>query len=143
MLAPVAAAFYNPQVVPMTTPAWFGLGLALCGFALEAVADQQKWNFKSAGGKGVIMDGVYRYVQYPNYTGEIVFWTGLSSVAYGSIPSGPWRSLAFVAPVFIAFLLTKFSGIPLTEKSRRKRLADDEKYQKYRKSTSLLIPGLY
>ena len=51
-----------------------GLALSAFGFLLEAVADYQKFSFKSSGGNNLMTSGLYSIVQYPNYTGEILFW---------------------------------------------------------------------
>ncbi len=57
----------------------------------------------------------------------------------------PWSRVpvAFLPVAFCVMLLTKVSGIPLSERSRAKRFADDEKYQEYNKKTSKLVPGIY
>lgn len=51
--------------------------------------------------------------------------------------------LAFLPAAFATLLLTKVSGIPFSERSRAKRLANDDKFKEYSKKTSKLVPGLY
>jgi steroid 5-alpha reductase family enzyme len=60
--------------------AWIGTGLAWMGAVLEAVADAHKFVAKS-GAQGTAFrgptGGVYRVTRHPNYTGEVLFWSGL------------------------------------------------------------------
>lgn len=58
-----------------------GVGLAWTGAVLEAVADFHKIVVKNKGKKSDDFSGpfggVYRITRHPNYTGEVVFWTGI------------------------------------------------------------------
>jgi steroid 5-alpha reductase family enzyme len=74
--------------------------------------------------------------------GEILFWTGLGWYWSASLPLS-LLPVAFLPAAFVTLLLTKVSGIPMTEKSRAKRFANDQKYADYVKRTSKLIPGIY
>ncbi len=121
---------------------WPGLVVAASGLVIEGVADWQKFRFKqNKGGETLMTEGLYRYVQYPNYTGEIVFWSGLGIYWLGNLAR--FQPLALLPAAFATFLLTKVSGIPLSEKSRSRRFADDPVYREYNRSTAWLVPGLY
>ena len=67
-----------------------GIGLAIFGAVLEAVADLQKYLVKQSAGntKENQFYGptglTYRLCRHPNYLGEILFWTG---VFVGGVPS--------------------------------------------------------
>lgn len=57
-----------------------------------------------------ISTGLYKYCRYPNYSGEILVWTGLTVVAGtgGVLLKQPWVVLS---PTFIAALLLFVSGV--------------------------------
>lgn len=52
-------------------------------------------------------------------------------------------AMAGVSPGFVTFLLTKVSGIPMSETKYDKRFEKDEKYQEWKKSTPILFPKLW
>ncbi len=120
-----------------------GWGIAIVGLIIETVADQQKMNFKSKAGNGskLYTAGLYKYVRYPNYTGEILFWIGICVASAGVFVGLRWLSL--VSPFFIILLLLKVSGIPYLERGRAKQYGDDKGYQSYLKKTKALFPGIY
>lgn len=68
----------------LKTLQWTGVVLAFGGLALEAIADQHKFNTKRRhkiefGEKRFVgpTGGVYSVCRHPNYLGEMMFWTGL------------------------------------------------------------------
>ena len=71
--------------------------------------------------------------------GEICLWSGVFlSALNGFNQSGQW--ICLLSPIFVAFLLTQMSGIPILEKSAQKRWGEDPAYQTYKKNTPVLIP---
>jgi steroid 5-alpha reductase family enzyme len=69
----------NPKFLLITQS---GLGLAVCGAILEAVADLQKYTVKQKqNGDEKTFEGPtewsYRVVRHPNYLGEVIYWTGI------------------------------------------------------------------
>jgi steroid 5-alpha reductase family enzyme len=120
---------------------WPGLGIAAIGFVIEAFADAQKFSAKSGGNGGLVTNGLYSIVQYPNYSGEIMFWLGMGYYWYKQLEKHCW--LAFLPAAFVSLLLIKVSGIPLSERSRAKRFAQDAAYKSYNAATKWLIPGIY
>ena len=61
----------------------------------------------------------------------------------------PWQWVSLVSPLFVIFLLTQISGIPLLEKSANQRYGNREgcflreltlDYQAYKAKTSLFFP---
>lgn len=117
-----------------------GLATWLTGFCIEVIADRQKSKFRSnPSNKGKFINtGLWSWSRHPNYFGEILLWTG---VAIMSVPvlSG-WRWFVLVSPLFVFFLLTKVSGIPILRRRADERWGKDPEYQSYVKNTSLLIP---
>lgn len=48
--------------------------------------------------------------------------------------------MAVLSPVFVTFLLTRVSGIPMLERKAEKRWGDDADYEEYKRSTPVLVP---
>jgi len=115
----------------------------LIGWILEAVADFQKFTFKSKpeNKEKFIRTGLYSIVRHPNYLGEVLCWVG---VFIDVIPvlSG-WEWLTIISPIWVIVLLLFVSGLPLLDKNAVKKYSHDPDYQKYRKNTKAVFPGLY
>uniref|UniRef100_A0A672MEQ9 Uncharacterized LOC107598584 n=1 Tax=Sinocyclocheilus grahami TaxID=75366 RepID=A0A672MEQ9_SINGR len=125
---------------PLGPRDYIGWGIWGLGFATEAIADRQKWNFRSDpdnAGK-FIHHGLWAYSRHPNYLGEILQWSGLFLSA-SSVMRGP-QYLTVVSPLFVWFLLRHVSGIPILEKQTMKKWGSDPAYQNYIKNTPLLWP---
>jgi steroid 5-alpha reductase family enzyme len=52
-------------------------------------------------------------------------------------------SLAFLSPAFTVFVLTKLSGIPMSEKKYDKRYGGRQDYQEWKKNTPKFFPRLF
>jgi steroid 5-alpha reductase family enzyme len=115
--------------------AWAGLALAIVGIAFESIGDWQLAHFRAnpANRDKVMQAGLWRYTRHPNYFGDACTWWGLYLIATET-PFGVW---AAPGPLLITFLLTKWSGMPTTERRLRKSRAD---YADYAKRTSAFIP---
>lgn len=126
----------------MSFDAFFFVGslMWVIGFAIEVVADNQKNRFRAdPENRGrFITSGLWAWSQHPNYFGEILLWTGIAVIAIPHLAGLSW--LALISPVFVFFLLTQVSGIPMLDRIARKRWGDDEAYQAYRRRTSKLLP---
>lgn len=125
---------------PLGTRDYIGWGVWALGFITEAVADQQKWNFKSdpENTGRFIQHGLWAYSRHPNYLGEILQWSGLFLSA-SSIMRGP-QYLTVLSPVFVWFMLRYVSGIPILEKQALRKWGTDPVFQNYIKNTPLLWP---
>jgi steroid 5-alpha reductase family enzyme len=110
------------------------------GFAIEATSDLQKSRFRAdPANKGrFIHSGLWAWSRHPNYFGEIVLWVGVAIVAVPVLQGWQWVTL--VSPVFVAFLLTRVSGVPLLEKSADERWGGQDDYEAYKARTPVLIP---
>jgi steroid 5-alpha reductase family enzyme len=119
-----------------------GLLVWLLGFAMEVVADSQKSRFNlQAENRGrFIQTGLWARSRHPNYFGEITLWVGVALVA-APILRG-WQYVTLISPVFVAFLLTRVSGIPLLEKRADEKWGGQADYEEYKKKTPVLIPRL-
>lgn len=120
-----------------------GLLIAFFGLIMEASADYSKSQFKKKEGNKhkLYTTGWFKYIRYPNYTGEIVFWTGIFIASMPFLSGLQWLSV--IGLVFIIFLLLKVSGIPMLEKSRMERHKNDPEYLAYLDRTKKIIPGIY
>jgi len=82
MMTPV---LYVARHVAESRVAWAGVGLAWLGAVMEAVADSQKFILKQNLDESQKEDnmfrgptsGLYALTRHPNYTGEVLFWTGV------------------------------------------------------------------
>jgi len=114
----------------------------ITGFTFEVVADRQKSAFRAnpENRDKFITSGLWSISRHPNYFGEILLWTGIAIIAT-PVLSG-WQYVTLISPVFVAFLLTRVSGVTLLEASGQKRWGADPAYQAYVANTPALIPRL-
>jgi len=105
------------------------------GFLYESIADWQLAKFKSdESNSGKVMDtGLWKNTRHPNYFGEFLIWWGFYLYAFSS---GPWWII--VSPLFMSWLLLKFSGVVMLEETIVKRRP---KYQAYIDKTNAFFPG--
>lgn len=142
-LLPVLIVNNKKEDKPLTTRDYAGWGLWVAGFLLESIADYQKSTFRNNPDNAgqFINVGLWQMVQYPNYLGEIMMWTGLY-LSSTSVLRG-WEHVAVLSPVFLTFLLTRLSGIPLQEKSAMRRYGSNPDYLNHIKNTKKLIPFIW
>lgn len=101
----------------------------------EALADRQLARFASAPvNSGAVCDvGLWRYSRHPNYFFECLHW-----LAYAFLSGGmPFAWVTLIPPLFMAWLLTKVSGLPMLEQHLAATRPD---YASYRRRTSALVP---
>jgi steroid 5-alpha reductase family enzyme len=134
------AAMTSSRALPLGGFAVVGALVWAAGFAIEALADQQKRRFRSdPANKGrFIRAGVWAWSRHPNYFGEIALWMGVAIIAL-PVLSG-WQYATLISPVFVYVLLTRISGIPLLEARAKKNWGDDPEFQAYLERTPLLVP---
>lgn len=51
--------------------------------------------------------------------------------------------MAYISPLFTTFLVTKVSGIPLSENKYDKRYGDRKDYQEWKKNTPKFFPKIF
>ncbi len=109
--------------------------LWLVGMVFEVVGDWQLARFKAnPDSDGKVLDtGLWRYTRHPNYFGEALIWWGFYLFAVGA---GAWWTLP--APLLMNWLLLKFSGVVMLEKSVVDRRPA---YREYIETTNAFIPG--
>ncbi len=116
---------------PLPASAWFCLCISMCvlGTVIMIAADAQKF-FTLRVARGLITDGMFKYVRHPNYLGEMM--------VYGSFALMVWRWL----PVFVlGYVWGTFFSVNMAMKeasmSRYPEWAD------YKRRTWWLIPWLF
>jgi steroid 5-alpha reductase family enzyme len=117
---------------------WVLGALALVGWAMEAIADAQKFNFKLREPNAFMDKGLYAYLQHPNYAGELLFWWSVSGAC---LLYAPWYVL--VGPLWISFIILRFSGISLLQQKWEEKYGENPAFQAYRERTWKLLPGIY
>lgn len=119
-----------------------GLAMEWIGVVLEAIADQQKFNFKATerGKTRWCDEGLYKVCRHPNYLGEILFWVGLY---VAGVPAMLTRPITFVPSslglLFIVKLMT--SAAKRGDKKQAEKYADNAEYKSWVESTCSLVPG--
>lgn len=153
----VAARYSQP---PFGTAADIvGLIMWAVGFLTEAVADVQKYRFRSsAASQGRTCDvGLFAWSRHPNYFGEIlvqfgIFTMAVSPSAYGYVPRGTGayavQYASMVGAFFLTLLLLFVSGLTLQERPGAKKKYEKDgpdgpswtQHRNWLESTSILIP---
>lgn len=156
-----ATAFASTAALTLTDI--LGIGLWIGGFTTEVIADRQKsqWlreKHEKKHEEDFMTRGLWQRSQFPNYFGESTLWTGLATTAAGVLASQSVQAalgfkgglagvtgalaLAYISPVFTTFLLTRVSGIPLSERKYDKRYGDRKDYQEWKANTPKFFPKL-
>ena len=134
------AAMTSAKVVPLGWFALIGIFLWLEGFIVEVVADHQKNRFRSKKENqgSFINEGLWSFSRHPNYYGEITLWLGIAFIAFPVLQG--WQLLTLISPIFVYILLSRISGVTMLERRADKKWGDDPEYQRYKETTSSLIP---
>lgn len=137
-----------------------GLAIFVFGLTFEVIADRQKsqWSQEKKEKKHseeFLTRGLWSKSRHPNYFGEITLWSGIAIAASGLLLRQPAQAglglsgasgkmlvagMCAASPAFVAFLLLKISGIPLSENKYDKKYGDRKDYQKWKRETPMLIP---
>jgi protein-S-isoprenylcysteine O-methyltransferase Ste14 len=74
-------------VYPLLDPVWFTLCISLCMFgAVQMIAaDAQKY-FTLRVNRGLITDGVHRYIRHPDYLGEMMIYASFAMMVWHWFP---------------------------------------------------------
>ncbi|KAI4196012.1 MAG: hypothetical protein LQ350_006844 [Teloschistes chrysophthalmus] len=139
-----------------------GALLFIGGLSFEVTADRQKnkWVQEKKTKKhseDFLTRGLWSKSRHPNYFGEVTLWTGIATLAagvmvtnagqvgmglaaYGLLGQAAATAMAGVSPAFVALLLFKVSGIPLSEGKYDKRYGNRKDYQEWKKNTPMFFP---
>ncbi|MEO1550809.1 MAG: DUF1295 domain-containing protein [Pseudomonadota bacterium] len=113
---------------------WIAAFVALAAIVIQTISDTQLDVFKAHTPHGLLKTGLRRYVRYPSYLAEVVFWSALALLAldlgwFGGVLSA----------VIVGLLIRFVSGVTILDD----RLARTRtEYPNYRAVTPALIPSL-
>lgn len=115
---------------------YVGAGLWLVAVIGESISDWQLSAFKKDKvNQGQVCDkGLWNYSRHPNYFFQCMMWVAYFIFAV----TAPWGWLAIISPAIIIHLILNVTGIPATEEQAVR--SKGEKYRKYQRTTSVLIP---
>ena len=139
-LAAALAAITSSVRAPFGVISWLGLVVWMLGFGIEVIADEQKRRFRadSRNAGSFIRTGLWAWSRHPNYFGEIMVWFGVALLSLPVLRG--WQYVTLISPVFVFLLLTRISGIPLLEKRADEKWSGQEDYERYKRSTPVLVP---
>lgn len=130
---------------PLTSPTMTrldtaGTAIFAIGFLCEALADVQKYDYrqKTDNARHWCDVGLWKYSRHPNYFGEITLWWGIFIISINVLDGAEW--VAVLSPLFISAIILFLSGVPLLENSADIRYGCMEEYQRYKRTTSPLVP---
>ncbi|CAN0055531.1 unnamed protein product, partial [Phaeothamnion confervicola] len=139
---PITIATFSRVAAPLGLwgkLAFAGFGI---GFAVETVADYQKFVFKNKpeNTDRWIDTGLYSVCRYPNYLGEMIVWWSLLGAALPLLRGPAQLALGFASPAFLTSLLLFVSGIPMLEQQHEKRYGRNPAFREYVARTPALVP---
>jgi steroid 5-alpha reductase family enzyme len=151
---PQTLVCFSPAAARPLGPLGVAAALAFAAAcSTEALADWQKFQFKQdpQRAKRWTDVGLWSLCRHPNYAAEIACWTSAFLLAAPGLVLSHGSLLARVggvgaaalSPIFIAVLLTRFSGIPLAEARYDKLYGHMPEYQAYKRDTPLLMPRFW
>ena len=138
-LCETAPVFYRlKNGIASTAIVYIGTLIIALGIIIESLSDLQKSAAKKENPDRWCDRGLFRVVRCPNYFGEMLIWTGVfvSGVTALKTP-GQWiiSLLGYLGIIYIMF-----SGARRLEIRQNKRYGSDPEYQKYVKTTPIMVP---
>ena len=115
-----------------------GIIISVAGLVIESLADIQKSRAKKINPGRFVDTGLYRIVRCPNYFGEMLFWTGVF-VGGISVYSGAVQWIVALIG-YLGIIYVMFGGARRLEIRQNKTYGDDPEYQRYVKTTPIMIP---
>ena len=115
-----------------------GMLIMLLGLSLETLADLQKNKAKKKNPHRFVDTGLFRLVRCPNYLGEVLTWTGVFLSGVTALQSVLQWILALDGWICIVYIM--FGGARRLEIRQNKNYGEDPEYQKYVKTTPILLP---
>ena len=117
-----------------------GVMLMAVGLLVESIADWQKSRFKAAYPGRFCDTGLYRFVRYPNYLGEMIFWSGLWISALGAYQG--WLEWLLCAAGFASILGIMIGATRRLEGEQAERYGAERAFAAYRMTVPVLVPFL-
>jgi steroid 5-alpha reductase family enzyme len=157
MLSPVLLALRNQEKLATTTTtttllSLVGTGLAYLGFFVEAIADQEKLHFKRQhkvdyGHARFVSPttGLYVLCRHPNYTGEIIFWTGIFLGGQNSTTLATCHVIVWICASigWVSIVSIMLGSAKRLDEKQLKLYGGQRDYEKWKKQVRYsLIPSL-
>ena len=146
-----------------------GLALFIFGLSFEITADRQKsaWSQEKKDKKHseeFLTRGLWSKSRHPNYFGEVTLWTGIAVAAGGLLVRNSAQvglglnglggasgfggkvliaGMCAASPAFVAFLLLKVSGVPLSENKYDERYGERKDYKRWKEETPMFVPKFW
>jgi steroid 5-alpha reductase family enzyme len=117
---------------------YIGIVIIIFGLLFEVKADKEKSDAKKKNPDRFVDTGLYRIVRCPNYLGELIFWTG-NFIGGIKIYEG-FLQWFIVLSGYLCIVYVMFSGARRLEVRQNNNYGKDPVYQKYAKTTPILIP---
>jgi steroid 5-alpha reductase family enzyme len=112
--------------------------ITVLGITLEAASDLQKNKLKKKNPNRFCSTGLFKIVRCPNYLGELIIWTGVFISGFTTLSGiGQWI-VSIIGYLGIVYIM--FSGARRLELRQDRTYGTDKEYQKYVKTTPILIP---
>ena len=115
-----------------------GTVIMAAGILLESASDLTKNRYKKNHPKRFCDVGLFRLVRCPNYLGEVLIWTGVFVSGVTALQEAAQWSAAVFGWICIVYIM--FGGARRLELRQNKNYGDDPEYQKYVKTTPILLP---
>ena len=136
MTSPIIYRFINNDIGD--TCFYIGIIIAVIGIIIEALSDYQKNKLKKLNPNRFCDQKLFKIVRCPNYLGELIIWTGVFISGFSTLEGiGQWI-VAIIGYLGIVYIM--FSGARRLELRQDKTYGKDKEYQKYVKTTPILIP---
>mgnify|MGYP001813178963 FL=1 len=116
---------------PLPDGAWYALCISLCmiGSVIMIAADAQKF-FVLKNRRGLISDGMHRYIRHPNYLGEMLIYASFAMMVWHWLPV---LVLAWVwGGLFAVNMMMKEAS-----------LSRYPEWEEYRRRSKWLVPGIF
>lgn len=124
--------------IPVNGFAIAGMILMLLGIVLESASDLTKNKYKQQHPDRFCDVGLFKLVRCPNYLGEVLTWTGVFLSGITALHSiFQWFCALFG---WIGIVYVMFGGARRLELRQNKNYSNDPEYQKYVKTTPILLP---
>ena len=123
---------------PENLSSYICIGIAIFGFAFEAIADHQKTEAKKINPKKFVETGLYRIVRFPNYLGELIIWFGVFFSAIQAYKNIAQFLISLSGLLTIIFIM--FGGARRLEIRQDKNYGDMKEYKKYKSTVPIMIP---
>jgi steroid 5-alpha reductase family enzyme len=138
------AVFLAYAGATLSADALLGTGVAVTvmalGLALESLADRQKARLKACDPNTFAHTGLYGWVRYPNYLGEMLFWIG--NFLAGLFAYNAWWHWVLAAVGCICIQLIMLGSTKRLELKQNERYGADPAYAEYVRSVPVLLPGV-